>query len=273
MSWVRTDDNIIDHKKLMRTEFPALGLAQYQAGLCYCSRNLTDGFIPRAKATCLLPISGLARQDSGQPITWDEINADLVRCGLWEIVEDGYEVHDYLDFQSSSSEVIADRRLLHENKVRAGRIGAAKRWHNSTDIAGAIADAKQTHSVPVPVPKTKDQETCSPLRDEPASEPVAEFDAFWAEYPRKSDKGHARKAFNGALKKASFETIMVGLRRYEFDHRKLDGRSVIPLPATWLNGERWGDELPATNEGTPRAPGELDERLQWELDHLVIPKG
>jgi len=66
------------------------------------------------------------------------------------------------------------------------------------------------------------------------------FAEFWKQYPRQSDKGHARKAFNAALKKASFPDIMIGLAQYRFS----EDPKFIPLPATWLNGERWADRQP-----------------------------
>lgn len=61
------------------------------------------------------------------------------------------------------------------------------------------------------------------------------FITFWVNYPRRDDKGHARSAWVRALKKADAETIIAGLREYRFNP---DPR-FIPMPATWLNGERW----------------------------------
>ncbi len=66
------------------------------------------------------------------------------------------------------------------------------------------------------------------------------FSSFWRAYPRKDDKGHARKAWKAALKKAPETAIIAGLRRYQFN----DDRKYQPLAATWLNGERWGDQPP-----------------------------
>jgi len=69
----------------------------------------------------------------------------------------------------------------------------------------------------------------TPIVDDP------EFAAFWAAYPRRIDKGHARYAFKTARKKASFEDIMRGLAAYRFDPRP----EYRPHPRTWLVGERW----------------------------------
>jgi len=57
---------------------------------------------------------------------------------------------------------------------------------------------------------------------------------FWAIYPRKKEgPGACLPKFKIARKLASFETIMDGLRRYEFDP------AWLPMAATWLHQKRW----------------------------------
>lgn len=73
------------------------------------------------------------------------------------------------------------------------------------------------------------------------------FDEWYALYPRKTARGNAEKAW--ASLKASEElidTMISALRvqREQPDWTK-DNGSFIPHPATWLNGKRWMDELPA----------------------------
>lgn len=74
------------------------------------------------------------------------------------------------------------------------------------------------------------------------------FDTFWREYPRKTGKGDARKKFVKALTKTSFQNIMDALARVkETDQWRKDGGAFIPYPATWLNQERWDDEVQTAN--------------------------
>jgi hypothetical protein len=61
------------------------------------------------------------------------------------------------------------------------------------------------------------------------------FEAFWSAYPRKDAKGRARKAWNTATRTVPTEVIMAGLARYQF----ADDPRYQPMPATWLNDERW----------------------------------
>ena len=79
-----------------------------------------------------------------------------------------------------------------------------------------------------------------------------DFDAFWSEYPKKVGKGAARKAFEKARKKATLESLVTAVRRQKCGSQwtREDGR-FIPNPATWLNQERWDDEVDGgTNNGT-----------------------
>jgi hypothetical protein len=69
----------------------------------------------------------------------------------------------------------------------------------------------------------------------PPTADTSEFLQFWSVYPRADGKGAARLAFNRALNKASFTAIMAGLQAYPFSA----DIKYIPLPATWLNQERW----------------------------------
>ena len=71
------------------------------------------------------------------------------------------------------------------------------------------------------------------------------FEAFWKEYPKKVGKGDARKSW-GKIKpgKALQETMLKTLRAArESDQWKADGGKYIPNPSTWLNQERWTDDV------------------------------
>lgn len=104
-------------------------------------------------------------------------------------------------------------------------------------MALAIPSGNGSH---IPQPTTHSQqpaahspETRPPKGDSP------EFIEFWATYPRRSDKGHARTAWAKAVRKADPETITAGAARFRDDPNREE--KYTPLAATWLNGERWED--------------------------------
>lgn len=102
MTYIRLDDGFANHPKIARLAPPAVVL--FVAGLCYCSRYLTDGAIPAAAARKL---------DYSSPRAIGE----LVAAGLWERRGDDFEVHDYLKHQRSKAQ------------VEAARESGRRRWH------------------------------------------------------------------------------------------------------------------------------------------------
>lgn len=90
--------------------------------------------------------------------------------------------------------------------------------------------------------KDKDKETLSY-----ESVKKADFDAFWAEYPRKVSKLAAQKAF--AKVKAPLDVLLAALRaQKKTEQWTRDGGQYIPYPATWLNGQMWEDQLKIETE-------------------------
>lgn len=83
----------------------------------------------------------------------------------------------------------------------------------------------------------------------------AEFEAFWAEYPRKVGKAAARRAFEKV--KVPLETLLDAVKNQKCSDQwtRDDGR-FIPHPATWLNNERWEDVLAPAKAPTAYLPGQ-----------------
>ena len=78
----------------------------------------------------------------------------------------------------------------------------------------------------------------------------AEFDRFWALYPRKVGKGQARGAYRKARSKVTVEQIAAALHVYIRASASME-RDKVRHPATWLNGEPWEDD-PAAIAPEPR---------------------
>lgn len=114
-----------------------------------------------------------------------------------------------------------------------------------------------THNLPITTHTTSLQ----PTNDHSA------FDEWWEHYPKKVGKGQARTAFRRALKKVDLGTLMDGTRQLAAHHQQAGtDKKFIPNPSTWLNGERWDDELiPFDGERTPS----VDEVLSWNVTHSM----
>jgi hypothetical protein len=86
---------------------------------------------------------------------------------------------------------------------------------------------------------------------------VDEFETeFWPNVPKghKLGKGAARKAYIKARRVATKDEILAGLagyRQYEIErHRRSTGHFQPLHPSTWLNQERWTDDIPINEPKT-----------------------
>lgn len=71
---------------------------------------------------------------------------------------------------------------------------------------------------------------------------TARFETFWDAYPRKASKKDARVAFARLNPDAELFTRMLdAIAQQRVSRQWREG--FIPYPATWLNGERWTDEV------------------------------
>lgn len=70
---------------------------------------------------------------------------------------------------------------------------------------------------------------------------MSTFDQFWSEYPRRVAKKAAVRAWN-KIPVTSRAEVIIGAMRYARSVRGMEVRFVAH-PATWLNGERWTDEV------------------------------
>lgn len=105
MTWIKLADSFPDHPKVLEAGDLAAWL--YVAGLCFCSRHLTDGHIPDGAVSRL---TGVARPK--------QLASRLVEVGLWVRCADGYRIHDYTEHQRSAAAVAEIRDAARERQRR-----------------------------------------------------------------------------------------------------------------------------------------------------------
>lgn len=236
--YIKVAIQITEHPKILRT--PRACRWAYIELLCYAARNLTDGFIPREYAAIVC--------------TSDEIHA-LTDNRLLDPADGGWQIHDYLDWQTDS-ELIEKRR-------QAGRIGGVKSGASRRAKAKQTAKQTGTESKQTPHDQSTDEAHASKLREQEVEEEVEveakttprstrtrkthhayppDFEEFWHTYPRRQAKQAALKAYLNACRSVGRETVMRGARNYAADPNLPTNPRLIPLPATWLNDGRWDDD-------------------------------
>lgn len=106
MTWVKLDDHIATHPKLLAAGAEPAWL--FVAGLGWCNQHLTDGMIPKDTVPVLSNVKSPAR-----------CAARLVEAGLWIDRGKEYEVHDFLDYQPSKAQVLSQRDAQRERQRKS----------------------------------------------------------------------------------------------------------------------------------------------------------
>lgn len=96
----------------------------------------------------------------------------------------------------------------------------------------------------------------TPMSPKPSLEPSNSylsvpdrFDDFWNVYPSRKARGAAVRAWKAALKKADADTIIAAADSYGRDPKR--DPAFTAHASTWLNGERWLDEVEAPKPSGP----------------------
>lgn len=165
MAWVKIDDQFADHPKTV--EAGPLAMAMQIAALCWANRKLTDGYIPSRAAASFLPTVGFD-PETGEPTTWRDVVDTLVRVGMWEPVEGGYLIHDYLDYQPSRARVKDIKTKRKEAGSKGGQATAqqsAKQIAEQPESKEPANEQQNMHPVtryPLPVPNTQTNKQTAP---------------------------------------------------------------------------------------------------------------
>lgn len=132
----------------------------YIAGIIYCNGQLTDGFIPASVLFMLcawakIPLEANAKANA------EAIASRLVKHNFWELVDGGYSVHDFLDWNMSRAEVTA----LKQARSEAGRRGGSKSQAQRKAIASANAKQNSTQSQSLLIKQIEEMTGGDPLTE------------------------------------------------------------------------------------------------------------
>lgn len=133
----------------------------------------------------------------------------------------------------------ADKELIISNSFQSNqrekRLGRSK----TNDLTTTAVEPKRNHT-DTDTDIVKERVTKVTPKKVSVEDPL--FDRFWSLYPRKIGKGQAQAAWRAATKKVDPQLIIEGLEMHMPDLTDKPAQ-FIPHASTWLNGERWADEL------------------------------
>lgn len=108
MPWVKLDDRFPSHRKIALLSDRAFRL--HVSAMCWCAENLTDGHISDRELALVAKVRGV------------KVTAkQLEDAGLWDRTEDGWAIHDYLDYNPSREQVLLERKKNAERQERFRR--------------------------------------------------------------------------------------------------------------------------------------------------------
>lgn len=227
-SWFRFYNTAPDHPKVLM-----LSDWQFRAWvILLCMASKMGGVIPGAVDLLATTLR------KPQQKTADTIQV-LLSAGLVDMVETGYEPHNWTEKQFKSD--------VSTERVKRFRNAEMERKRNGPETEAETNTETERKILP------------RALR--------AEFDEkFWPEYPKKVAKGTAFKAFSKARKGVECPVILAGLSRYVAARAGQDPQFTLN-PATWLNGEGWNDEIQTPGDG-PKLRLVSPETEAAELENL-----
>lgn len=113
MSWAKLDDRFHGNRKVRAAWHGSpRALAMYVMSITYSAQHETDGLVDDVFIAEQLPVAK-ERQ---------AVIDTLVMAGLWVSTDDGYHVHDYLDYHLSA-DVLAGKRAKDAARRAKGRNG------------------------------------------------------------------------------------------------------------------------------------------------------
>jgi len=199
--------------------------------------------------------------------------ARLMYIGTWGLADDNYatlpDEHQWIKIQTFPYSEINSEKILNE-LVNSGKLirfeteEDGKKWlyiknfHKYQVVNrpskpkypryphGVFSDISQNPHSEVKLSKVK-------LSKDNIDHLNTTFEEFWSVYPRKAGKKRARELWyklNPSSETLALILASVGKARGTPQWREKDGQ-YIPHPSTYLNQERWNDEVPTI--GRPKS--------------------
>ena len=227
MAYVKVECSVPRNRKFVKAGPGPSWL--WLCGLAYCQEGLTDGFIPDEAIEFLGVKAKVARA----------LAHHLVDAGLWDVVEGGWRVHDYLAHNKSSDQV----NELKGKQAAGGKLGGRPKQKvpENLPITSKVSVSK---TFPVDVDVAAAEAVVVLKKEEPRFD--VWFDRLKATYPEhRVNSGHITvTAFVDVLQKApegpsaAFDRMMANLQ-IQIDGHEWRVKGFIPKMENWLRSGAW----------------------------------
>lgn len=249
MTWIKLEDDIFQHPKILAAGPQASFL--FIASLCWSGRNDTGGAIPDYALRRLasdIDVSETTARELAEKLV--NVSAPGSTAGLWEMTLDGWVIHDWGQWQTSSSER-NEKRALAERKRRLAHSKSTRTPLGSGDCP-LSSGSDQGEPWPLEVEVEREVEKPSLPPPTPPSPPYpagweADFAELWKVYPRTLSRKAALRCYVSTRRRGnSHEDLLLATENFA-KAMKADGRDpkLIKHGSTFFGpDEHWRDYLP-----------------------------
>lgn len=209
--------------------------------------------IPHADDVGLLPRSHKTLKATIVPMwectlaEFDAWAAQIVKEGLWREVEFKDDKFYIMTKFGEHQTLKKDRQPQTFLSIPLDKDPKVS-WEELGEVLESLGFHLEDSGFQLESEEKRSEEKRSKRREENTAPPTGDallFPEFWSAYPKKVNKKDAQKAWMKAMKaKVTFKEIMVGLEKWKASSQwNKDGGEFIPHAATWLNKEKWNDEV------------------------------
>ena len=186
--------------------------------------SLPDDWV--SSAVGLTTISGAGKESVTSALKELESNGFLTRE---QMVDDGGKFNGYK--YTLRSKAVSEKPLT-EKPSTDNPLTEKPTLYNKNKYITNIPNTKEEIS-------PRDNISLSPLE--------TDFERFWNSYPKKVGKPYARQIFMRKIKHEDMSSLLEGLERYKSSKQWKDSQ-YIPNPSTFINQERWKDEVKSSKK-------------------------
>jgi len=202
------------------------------------------GLIPRSHKTLKATIVPMWECTLAQ---FDEWVAAIVKEGLWKEVEykdDRFYIMTKFQEHQTLKKDRQPQTFLSITLDKDPKVS----WEVLSEVLESLGFHLEDSGFHLESEEKRSEEKRSKRREEKTSPQNGDetlFPEFWTAYPRKVGKKDAQRAWMKAMKTGvTFKTIIESLEKWKVSNQwTKDNGEFIPHASTWLNKERWNDEV------------------------------
>lgn len=273
MRYARIEENAMDHPKFIALNAGAWRL--WCEGNTYCQRQLTNGFIPATAVKGFRYYVASAQKQLLEALVPN-------KGPLWERVEGGFQMHDYLDWNDASEKVLKARKDAKERLDRWKAEQAAKRngtplpetrsetlrdvpsKRNGTEQSAAGKDHQQTGA-------RYDARKPHPLDEVPvlALDSIDACDVFLALYPVQQNIKAAKRAWVTLNPDQATASAIIAALEERLRIGWAKNARYLPYPARFLEDEMWKETFIPRDDASDAPPARAVPTVDATDDYLV----